>query len=350
MSLIRKTSLKQLQEIDKLMKNDIGNKTIKGYPTNYDTSKDNDTEWEEMYDLSNKLIGEYTAGNFSECFGDVTNDGIYANTLFVHDPLQMSYIQPFEDFGTMSSFGDSWRNRKPSTVQKFDEPDSVLFASVLNDNNDEKLFEKKIVLRTPVSRVITFSEFINEELKVLKPVSNQETDEVFNEFTDPNRALKWSIKNNVPEYINKAIKNGADLKNLKFEFDESAIHYAVRNCNLETVKCLVEHGANVNEITKHKDGDSDPLMIAVLNNKFDIVKYLVENGANVNSEFRYGKLKYTSLMLAARNYNIEIMNYLIEHGADVNIKNKDGQTANDILNSNKKSYPIDWIKTQYTTI
>jgi ankyrin repeat protein len=60
----------------------------------------------------------------------------------------------------------------------------------------------------------------------------------------------------------------------------TALHFAARQGAFQTVRTLVERGADVNQVSP-ADGVS-PLLIATINGQFDIAKYLLERGAEPN--------------------------------------------------------------------
>ncbi|GAP90977.1 putative multiple ankyrin repeats single kh domain [Rosellinia necatrix] len=102
-----------------------------------------------------------------------------------------------------------------------------------------------------------------------------------------------------------------------------------RDGDLETIKFLVENGADVNQQDEHY---GNALQAAVRSGDLEIMKFLVENGAEVNQQGGY----YNSALLAAvpdgriENYNDkdwEAFKYLIENGADVNILGASQQTV-----------------------
>ena len=69
--------------------------------------------------------------------------------------------------------------------------------------------------------------------------------------------------------------------------DATALILASQNGHLETVKCLVKNGADVNAIDK--DSNETALIWASRNCHYEIAKYLIENGAYVNANDRKRK-------------------------------------------------------------
>ena len=131
MGLIRKSTLKQLIDIDKSMGDDVGEQTIKDYPKDHiDMKNQNDHEPDGVWDLSDAVNGEFNCGALGEFYGDLTNGGHYANILSIGAPLNGHHISTYEDFGQLYGFGDWWKMRPAAKVQKFDQKDKELFESV----------------------------------------------------------------------------------------------------------------------------------------------------------------------------------------------------------------------------
>jgi beta-glucanase (GH16 family) len=120
MSLIRKKTLNQLINIDKIDGDNIGDITTKDLDQNHIYKKDNDIEYDDAYNLSNIAIGDYGLGNFGEFFGDITNDNKNANLMFIHNPLKMEYVPNYEDYSNMFGFGDFWSKKDMKKNNKID--------------------------------------------------------------------------------------------------------------------------------------------------------------------------------------------------------------------------------------
>ncbi|MEM9687586.1 MAG: ankyrin repeat domain-containing protein [Bacteroidota bacterium] len=84
----------------------------------------------------------------------------------------------------------------------------------------------------------------------------------------------------------------------------SAFCMAIVKGDFETVKKLVDMGADVNEASKN---GITPLMYAARYNKVDILNLLIENGANLkakNPKNGFTALRYAELSNATEAYNI----------------------------------------------
>jgi ankyrin repeat protein len=112
----------------------------------------------------------------------------------------------------------------------------------------------------------------------------------------------------------------------------TALVYAARANDLESVKTLLAAGADVNQTTGY---GWSPLLVATQNRYYQLAAYLLDHGANVNLANTGG---WTPLYLATDNRNIENGDYpvrrpdmdhlefiklLIDKGADVNHRLKD---------------------------
>jgi ankyrin repeat protein len=104
----------------------------------------------------------------------------------------------------------------------------------------------------------------------------------------------------------------------------TALHQAASAGRVETVKFLVQRGADLEAKTSH---GQTALSLAVENCKAQCVKTLLELGANPNKGDIFGQ---TPLFYAARIAALNVLKILVEEGnADVNILDSRGNTAFD---------------------
>lgn len=111
--------------------------------------------------------------------------------------------------------------------------------------------------------------------------------------------------------------------------NKTPLHEAAQFARFESVKLLLEHGADVNALKK---ADWTPLMLACTKideieldeNNYRTVEVLVRNGAAIN----YGnKDGWTALHLITREGDVRILELLLEHDLDVGRVTRYGRTA-----------------------
>lgn len=153
-------------------------------------------------------------------------------------------------------------------------------------------------------------------------------------------ALSAAAKENhidVLAYLIEDVKMDVNAEHI----DWSALGSATRNsCDLDTVKFLVEHGADVDGV---KSKLFTPLEGAMWNNRVDVVQYLIDKGANVNLE----GIKPRPLTFAVQKGYFEIVKLLVENGADIRYKEgwTDGKdTALDVAKSRGSKRITDYLK------
>ncbi len=114
----------------------------------------------------------------------------------------------------------------------------------------------------------------------------------------------------------------------------TALHFAARQGGAQTVRTLVEKGADVNQASP-ADGVT-PLLIATINGQFDIAKHLLEHGANPNAANNAGvtplyaalNVEWAPRMfypqprahLQQETTYLELMQALLDKGADPNAR------------------------------
>jgi ankyrin repeat protein len=97
---------------------------------------------------------------------------------------------------------------------------------------------------------------------------------------------------------------------------------AAASGNLETVKLLLVHGADINGAESY--AGQTALMWAVSRGHESIVQTLLEAGADIKARSTAGS---TALLFAARKGNVEEARLLLDRGADANEALPDGSTA-----------------------
>ena len=125
-----------------------------------------------------------------------------------------------------------------------------------------------------------------------------------------------AIKNNIKGLKNN-IKKGFSINSLG-EYASTPLHYACREGNLETVRFLIENGADVN--LKNNYSTIYPIFDAItsLNNQKNyllIIQLLLENGADIKMVDSFGN---TLLYHAIEQENIFLIKLLIQLGCDIN--------------------------------
>ncbi|MBS9528960.1 ankyrin repeat domain-containing protein [Wolbachia pipientis] len=120
------------------------------------------------------------------------------------------------------------------------------------------------------------------------------------------------------------------FKNI-YERDEkgrTALHYAVE---VKTVRLLIEKGVDVNaaDVRGHT-----ALHLAITEKRLETVRELIESGGNVNAE-EYGN-KCTPLHLACMVGEKEIVEELVKAGAEIEQADKFGITAMDYAKNSKE--------------
>ena len=126
--------------------------------------------------------------------------------------------------------------------------------------------------------------------------------------------------NNAYKCLQVLIEQGINVNIPDDDDGETPLHKACSFNNVESIKLLLDQGADVN--IQHNYGYT-PLYTACSNNSVESVKLLILNGANVNIPDNYGR---TPLHLACRYNSVEIVKLLLYNGANVNIQDNKGFT------------------------
>lgn len=112
----------------------------------------------------------------------------------------------------------------------------------------------------------------------------------------------------------------------------SALHCAISGSQPDTVRLLLQSGANGGEFTDIEEEDTpiwpNPLLLASRNGEFQIVKVLLDAGMDPNEPSILWGNSELPIHAAAQIGNIDILQVLLEHGANVNAQaEEDGFSA-----------------------
>lgn len=123
------------------------------------------------------------------------------------------------------------------------------------------------------------------------------------------------------EAVRSLLKQKADV-NAPQPDGTTALHWAVRQDDLETADLLIRAGANVKAANRF---GATPLSLAATNGNAAMIEKLLKAGEDANAVV--SDSGDTVLMLAARTGKPDAVTVLLNHGAEVNKTNATGQTA-----------------------
>lgn len=136
------------------------------------------------------------------------------------------------------------------------------------------------------------------------------------------RSLHIAAANGDLDSVKRIIEKGADI-NAKDESGRTPLHAASNYGQIDIVKFLLEKNVDVNCVDKW---GRTPLHLAVDFGSQFVPELLISKGANVNAKDNEGN---TPLHIAAECYEgvqIELLQLLLSHDAEINARNDKGQT------------------------
>lgn len=115
------------------------------------------------------------------------------------------------------------------------------------------------------------------------------------------------------------VSHGADVNKVN-GFGEQALMFAAWNGHTAAVRWLLSHGAGA----KREAGQWSALHYAVFAGRGETMRLLIESGADINARSPNGS---TVLMMAAREGHLDLARALVEAGADRKAVNEHGDGA-----------------------
>ena len=146
--------------------------------------------------------------------------------------------------------------------------------------------------------------------------------------------LYWAIEHKKPEHLAHLLSFG-DGKTLSGLTDAQLISAALSNGFLDSIKLLVEAGADLEENTKY--GKSWALIEATSRDDKEIVKYLIAQGVDLDGRFPNGKNALYMALLLKRE---DMARLLVKSGASTTLEISDGVTLEDYA---RKEGRADWL-------
>ena len=139
----------------------------------------------------------------------------------------------------------------------------------------------------------------------LPPVTARVQDEL------PEDKLFEAVKTGRSSEIEKLLQSNVNV-NARDRNNQTPLHRAAQNGNLQAVKLLVQYGADVNA----SDLIRTPLHYAIMGKHAEMVSFLVDHGVDVNAPFCTVR-PYSPWNVAIRWGNPEILRTIVRAGADI---------------------------------
>ncbi len=133
--------------------------------------------------------------------------------------------------------------------------------------------------------------------------------------------LMYACSNKDPKMVEVFLKKGAKLELTDVDDGWTALHLASQSGCHESVKQLIDKGANIEAITNINE---TPLHLSVKNNNPEVVKQLIDKGANIEARTNVNE---TSLHLAAKSNCLDAAGLLIDKCANIEAKTDKEETA-----------------------
>lgn len=129
-----------------------------------------------------------------------------------------------------------------------------------------------------------------------------------------------------PKMLKSMISASTNLEIIDI-FGQTVLYLACHNGHYESVKILLDAGAQPEPRLAKSKHNKLPLVAASSQGHLDIAKLLIKFGANINSQEDNGN---TALFISTKNQKKEVVKYLLSAGADEQIKNSYQKTAVDV--------------------
>ena len=175
---------------------------------------------------------------------------------------------------------------------------------------------------SPVDLVL-LSKSSTNSAKIMGNIISNANKTTINRLVNGKNALIIAAGNSYIDTVKVLLENGADINSADND-GWTSLMYAANNGDVDLAKVLIENKADIN--AESYDGQT-PLLYAmnspIESSRIDMINLLVENKANVNAEDSRG---LSPLTIAVMNNDVELTKLLIANKANLSIVTKDGES------------------------
>ena len=174
--------------------------------------------------------------------------------------------------------------------------------------------KNKLFLSTILCAFVLCS--FNSTIFAMKPIINY----ILLKFFNPYELLDACDNNNI-EKVKLLLEHGADINKANND-GYTSLHYACLENNIKMVKLLLDNGVTKETINKANNAGSTPLHYACLENNIKMVKLLLANGVTKETINKANNRGYTPLHYACLKNNIEMVTLLLANDVTKETINK----------------------------
>jgi ankyrin repeat protein len=161
-------------------------------------------------------------------------------------------------------------------------------------------------------------------------------------LTNATASLSWAAWRGYSNIVILLVEKGVPVDRSAGELG-TPLQKAIDGGFVNIAAFLIKHGADINKAAR----GSTPLHNAVRWGSPETVKFILEAGANPNARDSYG---FTPLMYAVSVNHSEAAKLLLENKAEPQLKNPRGQTAMDLASQNLPNKEITALFVQFGLI